>query len=121
MLKVEYRSDAATEESKGKTVSGSIGITGSAGPQRERPKSEDSPSVEGEKPPDDPTPDTNTLVLDSFVCRFVAPALQCYSPSLRQCVVLKNRACRKPAVVTVVQCSRSILDVCFPIQKYCEV
>lgn len=81
---------------------------------------ETGPESEVTRGPAEPLPDTVSLALDSFVCRYVSPVIECYSPSLRQCVVLRGRS-SKPSSVIVVQCSRSALDVCFPFEKYCEV
>ena len=118
LFKVEYRSDTAEEQKKERFISGSTDIHGAIGtstktPPRELPiKAEELPAVPGVE--------TSVLPLDSFVCRYVAPLLQCYSPSLRQCVLLKKRAV-KPAAVVVTSCSRTVLDVCFAFQKFCEV
>ena len=120
LLQVEYRSDTSAEDMKEKLVSGSFDVLGSVGsprPEMVRPKN---PSPETEKSPVDLMPDTTTLALDTFVCRYVSPVPQCYSPSQRQRVVLRARSI-KPSVVRVAPCTRTVIDVCFPFEKFCEV
>ena len=118
LLKVEFRSNSATEDHREKTLSGSLDVL-PVGPPSNHPKAE-KPQVEAERIPAEPMQDTRVLVLDTFVCRHVASLIQCYSPTLRQCVVLKNRS-MKLATVLAVQCTRAVLDGCFPFEKFCEL
>lgn len=119
LLKVEYRTDTVSEEKTEKSASGSFDVRGTVeSPRNSQPVR--APPGEVERVPMVSTAETSILPLDSFVCRYVAPLLQCYSPSLRRCVLLKNRAF-KPEAVTVSPCSRTVIDVCFPFQKFCEV
>ena len=120
LLKVEYRSDTSAEDMKEKLASGSFDVLGSVGPPRPEMVRPKKPPPETENSPADPMPDITTLALDTFVCRYVSPVLQCYSPSQRQCVVLRTRS-TKPSVVRVAPCTRTVIDVCFPFEKFCEV
>ena len=116
LLKVEYISETAAEEHKNKLLFGSADVHSSADAPKVPPK------LNGPPEPDVPAEsaaETVSVALDTFVCRYVPPVVQCYSPSRRQCVVLKNRS-SKPSVVNVVPCIRNVLDVCFMFEKYCE-